>query len=140
MTRRFASEALRGLLADLPARVPPEEMDRVWIFAPRDLGGRESGLVVLGLLPLAGEEAEQRRVVTVSYEAQPTRGGVQRVDTLVEQGIVPRDRVPELISGVLRRLGGEGEDPVEGRVEGDRARWRDLVESLGAELDREDGE
>jgi hypothetical protein len=43
------SEALQLLLRELTSRFPSEVVDRVWIFAPREIAGRESGLVVLSL-------------------------------------------------------------------------------------------
>jgi hypothetical protein len=43
------SEALQLLLRELTTRFPPEIVDGIWVFAPREIAGRESGLVVLTL-------------------------------------------------------------------------------------------
>ncbi|CAN5746572.1 hypothetical protein BH23GEM6_BH23GEM6_12520 [soil metagenome] len=124
------SEALRLLLGEIPSRFPPEQMDRIWIFAPREIGSRESGLVVLSLLNGSGDRPEQRRLVTWHYEAVRDRGGWKRKDAVTEQGRAPHDRIPGMMAGVLARLGDATEAPLEHSI-GDRDRWSALMTSLG---------
>ena len=69
---------MRGLLRDLPERVPVERLERLWLFAPREIAGKESGLVVLSLLPGPERPEGQRQVVTWRYEAERVRGKVRR--------------------------------------------------------------
>jgi hypothetical protein len=69
---------LQQLLREIPQRFPTERIDRVWIFAPREMTGKESGLVVLSLTAAqASTETvpEVRHVVTWHYEAVRARGG-----------------------------------------------------------------
>lgn len=126
------SEALQLLLLELTTRFPPEVVDRVWIFAPREIAGRESGLVVLSLTEGAAASTEDRRqLVTWRYEAARERGKLRRVDTIAEQGWAPRDRIPRLIEGVLARLGDAAETPLVEAVGGDPARWSEFLLSVG---------
>jgi hypothetical protein len=127
------SEALRQLLQGLPARIPPERIDRVWLFAPREVGGKESGLVVLSVQPApTAANTDQRLVLTLRYEAERTRTGVRVRDTLAEQGAAPADRIPRLIEGVLARLKDAAENPLARTIAGSPARWAELLRDVGA--------
>lgn len=123
--------ALAAALAAVTDRVPPSSVDAVWLFPPRQLGARESGLAVLSVY--AGEGAEGARTIyTVHYVLEPPAPKARpvRTDELAEQGTVPRDRVDRIIEGVLRRLQ-EAESPPDVReVEGDEARWTALLAGL----------
>jgi len=124
--------ALAAALAAVTERVPPSSVDAVWLFPPRQLGARESGLAVLSVY--AGEGAEGARTIyTLHYVVEPPAPKARpvRTDELAEQGTVPRDRVDRIIEGVLRRLN-EAESPPDVReVEGDEARWAALLAGLG---------
>lgn len=113
---------------------PVDSIDRVWIFPPRDLGDRESGLLVLSLFDI---DPDRRTILTLRYSA--SGAAEPRIDAVAEQGTAPADRVQRVIDGVLRRLGDEGEDPVAGAIGGDRERWSDFLGSLGA-VDPSSGE
>ena len=108
------SDALRALLLELPARVPPERIDRLWLFQPRDLAGRENGLAVLSLLPDPDAPADRRSLLTLRYQAERTPRGLQRSDELAELGTAPAELIPAVIAGVLRRLGDGQESPRRG--------------------------
>jgi hypothetical protein len=124
-------EPLRLLLADLPGRFPPELIDRIWIFAPREIAGRESGLVVLSLRGPEQARDGARRLVTWRYEAVRDRGRVRRTDSVAEQGSAPTERIPRLIEGVLARMGDAAETPIAEAVAGDPGRWDAFLDSLG---------
>jgi hypothetical protein len=124
------TEALQQLLREIAPRFPPEVIDRVWIFAPREIGGKESGLVVLSL-HADGERADTRRLVTWRYEATRERGRPRRSDLVTEQGSAPTERIPRLIEGVLARLGDAAETPIAEAVAGDPERWNAFLASLG---------
>ena len=126
------TEAARQLLRELPATVPVARIDRVWLFAPREVAGKESGLLVLSLLPEGEEDGSQRRVVTIRYEAERTRGRLRRTDTVAEQGSAPAERIPRLIEGVLRRLRDEAAEPVTHAIGGVPDRWHAWLATLGA--------
>ena len=130
MKRARSSEALVQLLRELPARIPPEEIDQLWLFPPREMGGRESGLVVLALFSTGAPSPDHRKVLTLGYEAERVGASLRRTDSLQERGYAPAELVPGLISGVLRRLGDETEDPITSRVGGDPVRWHELVHEL----------
>jgi hypothetical protein len=131
------SPHLAGALAAAVARIPPERVDRVWLFPARQTGERETGLAVLSVYPPDADGSPERRGVwTLGYEAEQLRGGkTRRVDSLAEQAVVPAGRVERVIEGVLRRLGTETEIPVLRGVEGDPLRWAELLAEGGVVLD-----
>jgi hypothetical protein len=127
------TEPLLRLLTALPERIPPGRIDRLWRFAPRDLNGRESGLLVLSLFDPAGPAAPTRELVTLQYEAEAARDGIRLTDLLTSQGRAPADRIPRLIEGVLARLDDEREDPVAEEIGGDPERWTLLLARAAGE-------
>ncbi len=131
MTAPPIGEPLQRLLAELPASFPPESIDHIWIFAPREISGKESGLVVLSLTFPDAERASLRRLVTWRYEAVRERGQVRRTDEVAEQGSAPAERIPRLIEGVLARMGDAAESPITEAVAGDPGRWSAMLDSLG---------
>jgi hypothetical protein len=131
VTAPTASAALLRVLAGIPEVAPPAEIDHAWVFAPRDLAGRESGLVVLSLLVPDGPP-DQRRLLTVAYESTPGPGEPRVSRTVTEQGRAPADRIPRLIDGVRARLHDEPGDPLSEPVHGDPSRWSSLLERLEA--------
>jgi hypothetical protein len=127
----WLSEAQRELLRELPGRVPVERIERIWVFGVRQVGERESGLIVLSLLPPPERAEDQRQVVTWRYEAERVRGRLQRSDAVAEEGWAPAERIPRLIEGVLARLRDETENPVTETIGGSERRWTALLQSLG---------
>jgi hypothetical protein len=121
------TEPLLRVLTGLPERIPPERIDCVWRFAPRDLNGRESGLLVLSLFDQAEPTGPARELVTLQYEAEMARNEIRVTDLLTSQGRAPADRIPRLIEGVLARLEDEREDPVAEEIRGDPERWARLL-------------
>ncbi len=133
MTAPGFSDPLRRLLARLPERIPPERIDFLWRFAPRDLNGRESGLLVLSLFDPSDPAGNTRELLTLQYESEPARDGMRLTDLLTSQGRAPADRVPRLIDGVLARLADEREDPVAEEIRGDPDRWSRLLARAACE-------
>lgn len=132
------SPHLAAALAAASGTVPPERVDRVWVFPTRRAGEKETGLAVLGVYPGEGPASERRGVWTLGYEAEQLKGGkTRREDTLTEQAVAPAGRVERVIEGVLRRLGTatETEAPRLHVVEGDPARWAELLAEGGLRLD-----
>lgn len=127
---------LAAALAAAAATLPPERIDRVWLFAPRQTGERETGLAVLAAYERGDTASGRRGVWTLGYEAEQAAGGKsRRTDALTEQAVVPAERVDRVIEGVLRRLGAETEVPAVHAVEGDPRRWAALLTEGGVELD-----
>ncbi len=127
-----ANPHLGAALAALAARVPPERVDQVWVFPPRQVGAKESGLAVLALYEEGDAGRERRSIVTLRYEAEQLRGGkTQRADQVVEEGSVPLDRGARIIEGVVRRLDAGAESPDVRDVEGRPEEWAALLAGLG---------
>jgi hypothetical protein len=131
MTRRdigvpgAAAEAVRRL----GGRIPPERLDRIWIFPPVVTGRREQGILAAGCF----SDGEGRVLVTLSYQAEETGKGMTFLETYREQGEAPPDRLPGVMQGVSVRAGAEGPGPRCVKLEGDPARFAALVADLSAE-------
>lgn len=91
------AEALR----QLRSRLPPERLDRVWVFPPMADGRSESGVVAAGCF--AGDD--RRVLVTLSYRAEETGRGVTFRVSLREEGEAPRNLLPRIMEGVVTRSG-----------------------------------
>lgn len=130
---------MRGALAELPERIPIGRIDQLWLFPPRRIGGRENGLVVLSLFSEDESASTRRQVFTLRYE-EAEGAAAYRSDALEEQGSAPMDRIPDVIAGVLGRLG-EEEMPRLEPIRGDPRRWDALFADSGeGALDRSYGE
>jgi hypothetical protein len=127
---------LAAALGAIAERLPPERVDAVWLFPPRQLGARESGLAVLSAFPEADAERRTRTIHTLHYVSDPQpKGPPVRTDELAEQGTVPLDRVDRIIEGVLHRLD-VPETPDVRETAGDVGTWRALLAELaGVVLD-----
>ncbi|MBV9109016.1 MAG: hypothetical protein JO306_06395 [Gemmatimonadetes bacterium] len=121
---------LGAALAAVADRFPPERLAQVWIFPPRRVAARESGLAVL--VVRAEEAGDDRQTIwTLRYELESAKGKVTRTDALEEQGTVPPDRVARIVDGVVRRLEGEGDPPDVRELDGDPEAWAVLLRELG---------
>ena len=137
---------LGAALASVVDRIPPDRVEQVWLFPPRRVGAKESGLAVLVVTAVtAGDDADDqgRTIWTVRYDAETGKGGkVQAAHALEEQGTVPPDRVGRIVDGVVRRLEAESDAPDVRELAGDPAAWRALLVELGvpAPVDAGNGE
>ncbi len=93
--------ALAEALGVLRQRIPPDRLDRVWIFPPLVDGRTESGVVAAGCFG----DGDRRLLVTVSYRARETGRGVSFVPSFEEQGTAPAKSLPRVMAGVVRRHG-----------------------------------
>lgn len=127
---------LAAALAAAAEHTPPEQVDQLWIFPPRPLGARESGLAVLALFTEPDARGQRRTLHTLTYEAEALTGGkTRRVDARQEEGTVPADRLDRIVDGMVRRLGGGTETPEVRDVGGDPAAWARLLAELAGTLD-----
>lgn len=135
------TDALRAVLAGIPARVAVERLDRVWVFPPKEIGSRESGLVVIAALPEEEPVADgHRRLLTLQYDSDRGRPRAAPRVIVTEQGSAPPDRIPRVIAGVVARLS-EQEEPAEHPVGGCAEEWHRLLEAYGIPVvDRANGE
>ena len=128
MIEEKATPALRQLLAELPAAYPLERLETLWLFVPRDIAGREHGLVVLAVRdPEQHPEDGLLEIVTWEYQVERDRKGERRVDTVTRQGWAPADRASRVAHGVLARMRDETEALHEESVRGDPDRWSALL-------------
>jgi hypothetical protein len=127
---------LGAALASVADRIPPGRVEQVWLFPPRRVGAKESGLAVLVVTAGGEEEDDGRRTIwTVRYDAETSRAGkVQSAHALEEQGTVPPDRVGRIVDGVARRLEAESDAPDVRELARDPAEWRALLAELGAPM------
>jgi hypothetical protein len=123
---------LGAALQAAAARIPPGRVAQVWIFPPRQVAARETGLAVLVVAP--DDAADPRRTIwTLRYEAETGKGGrTTRTDTLDEQGTVPPDRVDRIVQGVMQRLEAESDAPDIRELDGGAEGWLALLAELGA--------
>ncbi|MBT8337426.1 MAG: hypothetical protein KJO11_12535 [Gemmatimonadetes bacterium] len=103
-------EGIPRTLQGLVDRLGADSLDRLWIFAPRIKGRRESGLVVVSRFFEDGDPT-RRGLFTASYAAERTGKGLTVEWSLSEEGTAPPDRLPPVMEGVLRRSG-EGDHEV----------------------------
>ena len=135
--RAEAGDAYRVVLDPLESHPGAASADRVWAFPPRDVRGVPAALIVVSAYADTDERRRlltARLVVDAPEDASRRRPPASRVE-VAEQGEVPRDRVPRLLDGVVRRL---GEDPVDGSpasfdIGGDPERWAEMRATLAAE-------
>lgn len=136
MTDDLLTDALRRVLAGAPDRVPVARIDHIWLFPPRDLGGRESGLLVFSLFAADPAAPELRELVTLQYETARSTKETTVSETLISQGHAPAELIPRLIEGVLARMKDDREDPMTEEIGGNPDRWTDLLTRLsGATVD-----
>lgn len=123
---------LGAALGAAAGRIAPERVVQLWIFPPRQVAARETGLAVL--VVQAQDEADERRTIwTLRYEVETGKGGkTTRTDALEEQGTVPPDRVDRIVDGVVRRLEAGSEAPDVRDTGGDPEAWHALLGELGA--------
>ncbi len=117
---------MAGALAGIAELLPAARIDRVWLFPPRMVGGRESGLAVLSAQPENNAD-DRREVYTLVYEIVGDGGAARREDILEEQATAPAELLDRVIAGVLRRLGTEQAAPELRDIGGDPARWQALL-------------
>lgn len=127
---------LAAALGAMAGRLPPERVDAVWLFPPRQLGARESGLAVLSSFADGDEARRTRTIHTLHYVSDPQpKGPPVRTDELAEVGTVPVDRIDRIIEGVLHRLD-VPETPDVRQTGGDAHAWTGLLAELsGVVLD-----
>ena len=136
-----ATPFLLQTITGIAESIPLARIDRVWVFAPRIVGEVESGLVVLALMGEEDVPSDQREVVTVQYELRSGKGAPPPVRELTPRGWAPADRVPAMIDGVVRRLGGAEQEPRSATIRGEVERWNRFVDEVSdGKVDLANGE
>jgi len=119
-------EALPRALDELKVRVSPDAIHRLWIFPPRRTGRKETGLLAAGCFV----EGQGRLLVTLAYRAEEAGDGVRFETSFREEGEAPEDRIPSIMSGVVRRLADQPGEPRAVLLDGDPERLRALAGEL----------
>ncbi len=114
----------------LPGRFPPERIDCLWLFPPHVVKARESGFIVITLLPET-EPSHHRTLLTVRYESEPIKGRVRREERVSEEGSAPPDRIERVIAGVMARSGADAGEPILEEIRGDPTRWEEFLGRAG---------
>jgi hypothetical protein len=122
--------ALHALLDRVPARIPVDAIDEIWIFPTRRMGAIESTVFAIATFD---DDPERRRVLTAHFTVTRDRKGAAKVEeTVAEHASAPAGSLARVVDGVLRRLGDEVSAPPRAeRIEGLRHRWDDLIRELG---------
>lgn len=124
-------EALPRTLAMVVERLGAGRIDRLWIFPPLVRGRREWGLVAASAFEA---DPERRSLHTAPYTAERTGQGLVLAHDLLEQGAVPSDRLPRIMSGVVHRSPEELGEPREIVVEGSEEKIAELMEQFDPSL------
>jgi len=122
---------LAEALAAAAERIPPGRVEQVWVFPPRRLAARETGLAVL-VVTQDDADDPRRTIWTVRYDGAVEKGKPVFTHLLEEQGTVPPDRVGRIVDGVARRLEAESDAPDVRDLDGDAGAWAALLVELGA--------
>jgi hypothetical protein len=122
--------ALHALLERVPAPIPVDAIDEIWIFPTRRRGAIESTVFAIATFD---DDPQRRRVLTAHFTVTRDRKGAAKVDeTVAEHASAPAGSLARVVDGVLRRLGDEVSSPPRAeRIEGLRHRWDDLIRELG---------
>jgi hypothetical protein len=131
MTESDLTPSQKAILQKVVARFEAGRVDRLWLFPPRVVAGKESGLFVLSTFEEEGRAGGQRTLHTCRYEAEPVRGGMRQEERFTEEGSAPVARIERVIAGVLVRSGADEAEPVVEEVAGDAGRWSECLVRYG---------
>ena len=126
--------ALHALLQRLPAVLPVDTMDVLWLLPTRRAGNVESTVIEVAAF---AENPERRRVLTAHFRVTRNNRGQGTVEERVdEHALAPLDALPRVVEGVVRRVGEEVGDapPREVTLAGDAEAWAALIEELGGSV------
>jgi hypothetical protein len=128
LTGKADSASIAALVEKLAAQVDVTTVDELFLFPMRRVAGVESTVFVLSM----HDYNDTRRVVTAHVRAIRNKRGEPTIETkLDEQAIVPAERVPRVIDGVLRRLKEDfATPPSTASIDRSPERWAAMVEVL----------
>lgn len=128
LTGKADAASLAALAERLATQVDVSTVDELFLFPTRRVAGVESTVFVLSM----HERDELRKIVTAHVRATRNKRGEPAIEsTLNEQAIVPIERIPRVIEGVLKRLTADfATPPSTARIQCSAERWHRLVEVL----------
>jgi hypothetical protein len=118
---------LFALLRAIELQVAIDHIGQIWIFPPRRLEAGETAVVVVAALMNA--DPDRRRVYAAHYTAAADHPEPRlAVD---EVGAAPADRVGRVVEDVIQRIkDGTPAAPRSARIDGDPARWNEMLHAL----------
>ncbi len=111
----------------LESQVGSQAVDRLWLFPPLRTGRRETGVVAAGCFIA---QDERRLLVTLAYRAEETGKGIAFQSTFQEEGEAPRDRLPRIMAGVVKRMDGTPGEPRTVELAGNPEAFQTIVQEL----------
>ncbi|MGQ0815518.1 MAG: hypothetical protein ACT4O1_13855 [Gemmatimonadota bacterium] len=128
LTGRADAASLASLIEKLGTQIDVATVDELFVFPMRRVAGVESTVFVLSI----HDPDEKRRVITAHVRATRNKRGEPAIETkLDEQAIIPAERIPRVIEGVLKRLSDDfATPPSVARIAGSRERWTELGQVL----------
>jgi hypothetical protein len=129
LTGKADAGSLPVLLEGLGPRLDVSTIDELYVFPTRRVQGVESTVFVFSV----HDAEDRRRVITAHLRATRNKRGEPTIETkLDEHATTPRERVPRVIEGVLKRLSEDfaATPPSHCNIEGSEERWRALIEQL----------
>lgn len=126
LTGKADAASLASLVEKLGTQIDITTVDELFVFPMRRVAGVESTVFVLSM----HDHADTRRVVTAHVRAVRNKRGEPAIETkLDDQAIVPPERIPRVIDGVLRRLKEDfATPPSTASIARSPERWARLVE------------
>lgn len=132
-------EALPRVVLLLGRRLGAKALDRLWLFPPLCQGRRESGLIAASCYVSEDGGRNRRRVVTASYRAEMSGGGLTVEPLLREEGMAPAEVLHRVVHGVRLRSGLELGEPREVEVGGSVEALDELMTEFQGLLPEEPG-
>ena len=106
------------------------EIDRLWVFPPLIRGRKEWGLVAASCFAAGGS----RRLYTARYTAERSGNNLTVDAGMAEEGEAPPDRLPRIMSGVVRRSEVDLGEPRTVEIAGDPEKLREFMEEFDPAL------
>ena len=106
------------------------EIDRLWVFPPLIRGRKEWGLVAASCFADGGA----RRLYTAQYTAERSGTSLTVDAGMAEEGEAPPDRLPRVMTGVVRRSEVDLGEPRTVEIAGDPEKFREFMDEFDPSL------
>ncbi len=123
-------EAIPRTLQLVARSLGEAEIDRLWVFPPLIRGRKEWGLVAASCFADGGS----RRLYTAQYSAERSGTSLTVDAGMSEEGEAPPDRLPRVMTGVVRRSDVDLGEPRTVEIAGDPAKFKDFMDEFDPAL------
>lgn len=123
-------EAIPRTLQMVARSLGAGEIDRLWVFPPLIRGRKEWGLVAASCFAEGGA----RRLYTAQYSAERSGTSLTVDAGMAEEGQAPPDRLPRIMTGVVRRSEVDLGEPRTVKIAGDPEKFRELMNEFDPSL------